>query len=154
MREDKANLPALPGRSLTFETPHSEMTESEYASYLPSRGCPPSGAIPGPKLLYRLVKQRVLSEEEFKTTYEEGTFLAGDPCQRCSISTLSTLEAAKLYRRMIPNLADRLIANGVVPPAAGVHLNTPTRVSAEHWSWWPKVDTVRHSFFELIDEAA
>lgn len=131
----------------------SSTLQSEYGTHLPG-SCPPPQAIYGPKLLFRLVHKERFAEEDFKTTDEEGTFPNGDPCQRCAISTQASVAEARKMRRLVPNLAARKIACGVVPAQAGVLLNTPSRNSQEHWSWWPKANIVRHSYFELLDEAA
>jgi hypothetical protein len=117
-------------------------------------GCPPSDAITGPKQLYRLTKLPYAAADDFLTTKEEGTFLSGDPCQRCSISTLETKEAAIRHRSLIPNLRGRNIAKGVVPRDAGFLKNTPSKASREHWSWWPSTGIARHTYFEIIDEPA
>lgn len=126
---------------------------SGFLSYLPS-GCPPKNAIVGPKLLFRLVRKSRFDDADFQTTYEEGKFLRADPCQRCSISTLATEAAARHIRKVVPNLARRGIAAGVVPADAGVIQHTPSSHSNQHWSWWPAADIVRHNFFELTDAAA
>jgi hypothetical protein len=122
-----------------------------FEDYLPKKGCPPSDAIPGPKLLFRLVKTSRFDDTDFKTTYEEGTFPKADLCRRCSISTLSSFDAAQELRRLIPNLASRLIAHGVVPDGAGLVMHTPSRGAPDHWSWWPAAAIRRESFFELAE---
>lgn len=118
------------------------------------RGCPPSDAITGPKLLFRLTVKPEINPSDFRTTKEEGKFLSADPCQRCSISTLASEDAAKQHRKLIPNLRGRRIAKGVVPSEAGWLKHTPSKASYEHWSWWPAKGALRHSYFEIIDEAA
>jgi hypothetical protein len=117
-------------------------------------GCPPKDAISGPKLLYRLVTGRPPGADDFRTTREEGTFKNGDPCQRCSISTQASIEGARALRAAIPNLAERMIAQGTVPAGAGNLKPTPRENNPDHWSWWPTMGISRHTLFEVIDEAA
>ena len=131
----------------------TEAGGSDYGQDLP-HGCPPLQAIVGPKLLFRLVQKQNFDEADFRTTREEGTFVFGDPCQRCAISTQSTKDGARRMKRLVPNLADRHIAEGVVPANGGALLHTPTNNSRHHWSWWPRADIFRHSYFQLLDEAA
>ena len=130
-----------------------EAAKMQFEEYLPAK-CPPADAIPGPKLLFRLTTKSAIAESDFQTTHEENKFKDKEPCQRCSISTLATEEAAKDHRRLIPFLKNRKIAKGTVPEGAGVLKHTPTEISFHHWSWWPAKGIARHSFFEILDEAA
>jgi len=150
------NLPSTEVASLFGLTKMSDVTanvHAEFGGHLPV-GCPPTNAIVGPKLLFRLVEKEDFGENDFKTTREQGKFTDGNPCQRCSISTQSTEVGARKMRRLVPHLADRKIAYGVVPIEGGALLHTPSSRYKDHWSWWPKKDVVRHSYFELINEAA
>ena len=125
----------------------------QFEPYLPA-SCPPNDAITGPKTLFRLTISDAIKASDFLTTHEEGKFLSGDPCQRCSLSTLASEEAAKEHRRLIRFLNSRKIAKGTVPEGAGMIKHTPSQASYHHWSWWPARGVVRHEYFEMIDEAA
>lgn len=129
------------------------LATDQFGSGLP-KNCPPSAATVGPKLLFRLVSNNPPSPSDFRTTHEEGKYLSSDPCQRCSISMLSSAASAQKMRKIIPNLKDRRIAAGTIPADAGAIMSTPSKNNPDHWSWWPKMHVVRHSYFEVIDEAA
>jgi hypothetical protein len=114
--------------------------------------CPPKAAIRGPKLLFRLVRHNPLAAADFRTTKEEGKFKTKDACQRCSISMQETEHGARALRDVIPNLAGRKIAKGIVPAEAGKLMSTPSNNNPEHWSWWPASTCARQSYFEIVDE--
>lgn len=145
-----ANNKAL---SVTLDTTNYLGAKFEFGDDLPLE-CPPKHAFYGPKLLFRLVRKTELNDADFRTTREEGKFKNGDACQRCSISTFESEEAAKIVRRAVPNLFGTKIAKGVVPKEAGKVLNTPSSLSTEHWSWWPTISITRSAYFEIVDEAA
>lgn len=113
-------------------------------------GCPPPTATDGPKHLFRVVAGLKPAASDFRTAYEQGVFLDGDPCQRLSLSCFTDrTDAAKLMRK-VPHFRGYHICEGVIPAGEGLHLATPSRNGESHCSWWPRYGIIREQFFKVV----
>lgn len=113
-------------------------------------GCPPSDAVFGPKLVFRLCAGGLPEAGDFLSHYEKGLLPDADPCQRCGLSVYVTQEGAEITKRTIPYFRRHKIVSGSVPANAGKLASTPSRQNRFHWSWWPASGIVRHSFFSVV----
>lgn len=111
-------------------------------------GCPPTGAVAGPKELFRLVKNDPPLFDDFLTSEETGKHQDKDACIRCSISTFNNQKNAERLRKDIPYFRRHMVAAGVVPVEAGLMKRTLSTVG--HWSWWPTAGYLRHSPFKVV----
>jgi hypothetical protein len=110
-------------------------------------GCPPPEAVPAAGDVYRIVKHDPPTAGDFLTPHEAGTLKRRDPCLRCGLSVLLTLQDAGTLRDNFPFLGD-FIACGLVD-GLGVTRATPGFVSS-HTTWWPYSGLDRHSPFRVV----
>jgi hypothetical protein len=129
--------------------PAGALATSSFGSHMPS-ACPPTEAGPAQLPLYRLVPAGELTDDGFKTTAEEEGCQDGDPCQRHSISTYSDIRRVEKMKERATHWADHSVAVGTPPFEAGVVMRTGGSRSRNHYSWWPRIGIVRHSFFRKI----
>jgi hypothetical protein len=109
------------------------------------RGCPPPGAENAEGVVYRIVRNGPLTEDDFKSYHELGQGLAINACRRCGVSVFASLARARHRLELSPRLGTA-IARGVLDASAGKAKLTDWR--SGHIEWWAYAAVTRHSYFE------
>lgn len=121
-----------------------------YPDHFPEN-CPPPDAKPGPRELYRIVREFPVIKNDFRTAHERGAFKKGCQCLRRGLSCLQTIEDARHCTIALPHLG-RIIVRGTVGPDHGSLLETKGS-EPSHITWWVAKGVDPLPLFSFVEEA-
>ena len=119
-----------------------------FPTYFPEQ-CPPADVEPASGVVYRLVKNAPVTEEDFKTHHETSRCKKADPCMRMGLSVLRELKDAVHQRKVLPVLGKYISKASLKSHHGLTKLTGGQRPS--HTTWWPYVDVQRAEPFELVE---
>lgn len=106
--------------------------------------CPSEGSIDADGVVFRIVKNIDLSDDDFYSHHELGKIIAQKECSCCGVSVFNSLQSAMHRQKISPKLGSA-VTEGTINSSAGKMLLT-NKVSG-HIDWWPYDDVDRKSFF-------
>ena len=105
--------------------------------HFPEENCPPSDSFEPDNLhVIRVLVGSPPSREDFLSWTEEGHPDFKQPCQSCGISVYLHPQHLLDVAKRIPALRGRSYAGLKLDPTDGKVLNTPSKKSAHHHTWW------------------
>lgn len=114
-----------------------------WPEYYPDN-CPPESSCDVNGKLFRLIPR---PDESLKKLKKEFTPFAvrnpekwGGNCQACGLSSYITLDECSRIKKTIPRLKKLLPAQAQLDSCHGKVLNTPSKISKEHYTWWVPAD--------------
>lgn len=112
-----------------------------WKKHLP-QNCPPDDAVETQGIVYRLVKQRSITPEDFLSYRELNPDKLYDlsECIVGGISIYTELEGVQKLQSKVPAMKKRKIAKGFLQPQHGKMKNTPSETHPSHNTWWIPLD--------------
>lgn len=110
---------------------------SNWPKHYPA-ACPPTFAAPTDGVIYRFTSRQTPHDRDFKSYYDakpENDW-GSAACQARGLSVYPSLKACAEVVSLIPALAKKSIAVGILDASAGVIAPTPSQTSEEHHTWW------------------
>ncbi len=131
-------------------------TELKWPDYYPE-DCPPEDAKPTSGIVYRLVKQDPVQQEEFiPLIIENSKRFENKPnaqiCIGCGISVCKGMQDILKLQRSSGKMRKRQIAEGELNSTLGVIKHTPSRNYKTHHTWWVDPNAKPWHVFKVIDE--
>lgn len=111
----------------------------KYPNYFP-KGCPPKEAKDVEHIVYRICKNKELTHADFLSYYELGLLPNSNDIKKYGISL--DMERDRLIAMLgMPSLKNKnmkCVAKGITKKELGVSLQTPSKASTSHITWWLK----------------
>lgn len=113
----------------------------EWPDYFP-RLCPPKQASEINGRFYRLILGDVPKGRDFMPHYLlYPTIDWGDRrCEACGLTVFKTVNDCERLKKKVPSMRKRKTASGDLNDTMGKILNTPSKNSKSHHTWWLPVD--------------
>ena len=129
------------------------MLTLHFPNYFPPN-CPPEDATDEERILFRLCVNSTLSKEDFVSFYQKNPSKYKNEINAYGLSAFSSEQACWAARDKSPNLRAKYsrVAFGKNTPERGKTLDTPSRTSPQHITWWVYEGVEPHTFFEVCDE--
>lgn len=112
--------------------------------------CPPGDAQVASGQVFRIVRRRTLTSDDFLTHDELGKLPDADPCLRRGISVFPHMKGAVHQARLLPRLGS-FIACGSFKAHHGLIKRTNGR-APDHTTWWPYQGVNRLEPFDNVVE--
>ena len=131
-------------------------TELKWPDYYPEN-CPPEDAKPASGIVYRLVKQDPVQQEDFIPLITENPKrFENKPnaqiCKGCGISVCKGMQDILKLQRSSGKMRKRQIAEGELSSTLGVIKHTPSRNYKTHHTWWVDPKAKPWHVFKVIAE--
>lgn len=108
------------------------------------QGCPSEAALPACGKVYRLIKGKTPTSDDFLShrQMDKNQTIDSDPtlmCRKCAISVITCEDDLGITKR-VPRFKDYSVAAGVLDEKLGVIMHTPSRKNQSHHDWWVPQD--------------
>ena len=108
---------------------------SSWPDHFPEN-CPPDSAVPVTGIVYRFVDN--LEEIDFFSFYDlDPTKNWGNACKARGLSVFRSQEVTESMAAILPSLRRKQLAKAELTAGDGVIGHTPSRNTAEHYTFWP-----------------
>jgi len=109
----------------------------QWPAHFPTN-CPPISAVEASGLLFRFINRRQPVVRDFQSHFERDSDKDWSPndCQARGLSVLKTYNDCQTMRANVPALRKKCLAQGTLPPSAGLIAITPSNNCDEHHTWW------------------